>query len=78
MIEANQARQRMSNEPFSPAQGNEIDRQTHAAEYIAFYLGEITNHLAAISGHLHNANVSGSSIGKDLKAIAQVLPRLVK
>jgi hypothetical protein len=42
------ARERMAMRPFVPA-GNPDIRDTHAQEYSAFYLGEISTHLEKLA-----------------------------
>jgi hypothetical protein len=42
------ARERMAIRPFVPA-GNPDIRETHAQEYSAFYLGEISTHLERLA-----------------------------
>jgi hypothetical protein len=42
------ARERMAIRPFVPA-GNPDIRETHAQEYSAFYLGEISTHLEKLA-----------------------------
>jgi hypothetical protein len=67
-------RERMVAQPFTPVAnlGND-SRDSRSLEYIAFYLGEITNHLAGIAAQLNNNSVNGTKIALELQGLAQVL-----
>jgi hypothetical protein len=69
----------MAKTPFTPAAMQDYQaRQTHAAEYTAFYLGEIAAQLQVIAGQLQNGNASSSRIAVSLVGLQHVLPSLLK
>ncbi len=76
------SREDMKSNPFAPLAGSvsheAVDRQTFAMEYIAFYLGEIDKHLAAIAVHSASGSTSSTQIAAELKGLAHVLPTLLK
>lgn len=53
------ARERMAANEFAPMQPDSAGADTHALNYIAFYLGEIERHVATIAGAFdrHGPNV---------------------
>jgi len=71
-------RAQMNITPFSPFSGNTDERQAHAAEYTAYYLGKIAGHLEDISIILRDENTNSSKISSSLSALANIAPKLVR
>jgi hypothetical protein len=69
------ARDRMAANPFFPMTdaANNDYRQSHALEYIAFYLGEINNHMAQIASTLQASGSNGAALVMHLRGIAHSL-----
>jgi hypothetical protein len=67
------ARERMTANPFVPTSGQYDMRSAHAAEYIAFYLGEIEKHFGKISSSLEKTATNSELALTRLKEIAVVI-----
>jgi hypothetical protein len=66
------ARERMAANPFAPDPNIASEhQQQHALNYIAFYLGEIEQHLAKIAGAAEATKATGSNMALTLKAISE-------
>jgi len=66
----------MAANPFTPVSGTVEVRMAHAAEYQAYYLGEIANQLGRIAGSLQNENGNSTRIAQSLQGIQHILPQM--
>ena len=71
-------RQRLAQEPFIPSDGAAEYRQAHAAEYSAYYLGEIEKHLGEITAQMKSETANSSRIALALQGLQNILPTLLK
>jgi len=76
-MDATELRKRMAANPFAPNGATPELRVAAAAEYIAYYLGEIESHLSKSAAHQEaNTNVL-SKISGHLSGISSMLPTLL-
>jgi hypothetical protein len=70
-------RDQMKTIPFTPVAGivstDYAARQAHAVEYIAFYLGEINDNLAKLTGQVANSANAGTNIVFAIQGLQTVL-----
>ena len=67
------AQARMRANGFAPFSGNTDERQAHAAEYTAFYLGEITRALQAISASSSATADSSIKMASSAAGVAHIM-----
>jgi hypothetical protein len=72
------ARARMAAKPFAPLDAHVEYREVHAAEYTAYYLGEIAKHLDTIAAQMKNETTNSSKIALALMGVQHVLPTLLQ
>lgn len=77
-MDSNLVRDRMAANPFAPVQNSAPEnRQLHALDYTAFYLGEIEKHLGKIAAELNSGSANGAKIALALTGLQHVLPTLL-
>jgi hypothetical protein len=72
----NETLARMKAYPFAPIQGDLAMRQAHAADYSAYYLGQIAERLQEIAIILRDENTNSSKLAESAGAIAHILPNM--
>lgn len=72
-------RENMAENPFSPLSSAHMEnKQLHAAEYTAYYLGEIEKHLGEMAAQMKNETANSSRIALALTGLQQILPKLLE
>jgi len=78
-MDPKEARERMAASPFAPLESaNEAARQQHAANYSAYYLGQIAESLEKLVQLLESGNTNSREIASAVTGIAHQLPTLLK
>jgi hypothetical protein len=67
------SRDRMAAQPFAPIDSDIDSRNAHALSYIAYYLGTIEQHLAAIAGSLARPQPDQTARATALKDVVAAL-----
>ena len=72
-------REQMKATPFAPLDSTDYAaRQTHAAEYTAFYIGETEKNLERIAVCLENNVANSSKIVAALAGLQTIFPNIMK
>jgi hypothetical protein len=77
-VDDKELRERMKGRPFAPTEGSTEHRIAAAAEYIAYYLGEIEAHLSKAAAHAEADTPNLSRLATAAVGIQAMLPALIK